>query len=135
MGGEPPTHLSAWASPGGLRAFMPSEVRYTGADFLLEELQALDLPRRIVGVLGNGQQVAKAAHLLVQRADTRGALLRVAHNPDMLHHVVDRQGIVGHAGVDFGGLNQSGAQAVRPLMLRVVAAKDRARVPALPSTS
>ena len=66
----------------------------------------------------------ETASLFVQVADAVGAFLRVAHNPDVLHHVVHVHCRVGHFGVNLGGTEQAGTLPVGQLMLDVIASQD-----------
>ena len=51
----------------------------------------------VVRVLGDGEQMPKAPDLLVELANVVGALLGVTDDPDVLHHVVHVDRLIGHS--------------------------------------
>ena len=71
-------------------------------------------------VLGDGQQAAEPANLFVELADAVGTLLGVSHDPDVLHHVFNVHGIIGHIGVDLASAQLPRALTVGQLVLDVM---------------
>ncbi len=53
----------------------------------------------VVRVLSDGQQMTKAADLVVGLANFVGALLGVSNNPDVVHHVIHINRLIGHVGI------------------------------------
>ena len=73
----------------------------------------------VVGVLANGQERAEPANLLVYVPYLLGAFVRVADDPQVLHHVIHVHHVIGHVRVDLGALQIVRGLPVWELMLRM----------------
>ena len=106
------------------RLLCSGEIGDARANLLLQQLQAPARLGRIVRVLANGEQGPEPTNGLVESADSGGAPLRVAHDPQVFHHVVNVHCLVGHGRVYLGTLQVAGRLTIGELVLDIVPAQQ-----------